>query len=684
MTEPLPLPPDYNPQTHLQAQTTENGVFHESRKGASFAQRLVANGAPQDLELAEKVLDVVLGCQELHPDDPHYGNFYWMLEDTVVFDLNAVEFNLERLIPMMIEHGERLSPEMGSRVLEAIRLGLAEIESLNVLVVYSNITLLDILNTCLGGELLGDERLARRGYEKLVAWMRLTDDNGTPYEFNSPTYTWVDMRALQELARLVRDSDTRIRARAAVARLGLSVALHMHRGTGRWAGPHGRAYQPSIHCDTPPEINQLREWAAAGELPGWVLDALDRRPESLQVDETAFAPFQVTTTTYQSPSFALGTASKEHSGQTNVMMAHYTRPGAPPEKPGVFYTRYLLNDKWLGDFYHATDRTRSRNLIDEGRFWGVQQGSRAIGLYCLPNNPGVIRSAKAALIWTRRAGVEEIWVGERRVAELPAEIQPGEVVVVGSGGAYAAVRVLTRTDIGRASPLRLREIQGDLVLEVYNYLGQEKSFWEMGWPGAFYQGKPQCGFYFEMAERASYPDGRAFGRVVAGGDLRDQAVAPFVYDGTQPRPWTVSYARSGQELGIEVDLMEWKLRRRWTQSGELGFPMLESPVARQSRGGEIRLGGAVLRWQPATRGTPTGHGVKGNSVAELAPAWLFACPESGRFAAGYTGSQPVALSLTLPGGRVEVPGMGVGTVVWDQGQVSVDAVGLQGEPQITI
>ena len=298
MTEPLPLPPDYNPQTHLQAQTTENGIFHESRKGASFAQRLVANGAPQDLELAEKVLDVVLGCQELHPDDPHYGNFYWMLEDTVVFDLNAVEFNLERLIPMMIEHGERLSPEMGSRVLGAIRLGLAEIERLNVLVVYSNITLLDILNTCLGGELLGDERLARRGYEKLVAWMRLTDDNGTPYEFNSPTYTWVDMRALQELTRLVRDADTRIRARAAVARLGFSVALHMHRGIGRWAGPHGRAYQPSIHCDTPPEINQLREWAAAGELPGWVLDALDRRPEPLQVDETAYTPFQVTITTF--------------------------------------------------------------------------------------------------------------------------------------------------------------------------------------------------------------------------------------------------------------------------------------------------------------------------------------------------------------------------------------------------
>ena len=273
--------------------------------------------------------------------------------------------------------------------------------------------------------------------------------------------------------------------------------------------------------------------------------------------------------------------------------------------------------------------------------------------------------------------MQEIWAGDRPVEELPVEIHPGEVVVVASGGAYAAVRVLTRTDIGRDAPLRLREIQGDLVLEVYNYLGQEKPFWEMSWPGAFYQGKPQCGFYFEMAERDVYPDGRTFGRVVASGELIDQAQAPFVYDGTHPRPWTVSYARDGQELGIEVDLMEWKLRRRWTQNGELGFPMLESAVARQSRSGEIRLGGAVLQWH-ALAGAP------GGGSQELAPAWLFACPESGRWAAGYTGSQPVALSLALPGGQVEVQAMAVGTVVWDQGQVSVDAVGLQGEPKITI
>ncbi len=60
------------------------------RAGAAFAHRLVANGAAEDLALAEKVLDVVLGCQERRA---HHGNFTWMLEDDHVEDLNAMAFD---------------------------------------------------------------------------------------------------------------------------------------------------------------------------------------------------------------------------------------------------------------------------------------------------------------------------------------------------------------------------------------------------------------------------------------------------------------------------------------------------------------------------------------------------------------------------------------------------------------
>jgi hypothetical protein len=659
---PLPLPPDFDPDANLIAQRTENGLFHESRKGSALAQQLVANGAPQDLELAKKVLEAVLRCQETRPDDPHVGNFYWMAEDQVVFDLNAVEFNLERLIPMMIQHGERLSVDMRQRVLEAIRLGLEEIQRLDVLVVYSNIALLDILNTCLGGELLGDGHTFQRGRQKLEAWMSLTAKNGTPFEFNSPTYTSVDLRALRLLADLVQDEETRLMARTAAIRLGVSIALHIHPQTGRWAGPHGRSYQPTIACETPPEIELLKRWVAEDALPEWLLAILEYRSGEMQVDETSYKPWKMTQTTFHSASFTLGTASREQTGQSNVLLAYYLRPGE--EKPGVVYTRYLTNEKWLGDFYHSTDRTRSRNLIDEGRFWGVQQGNRAIGLYCPPQNLGVIHSAKAAILWTGRERVDEIWIGKQRIDSLPAAIPPGEVVVIGSGRAYTAVRVLNRTDLGRAAPLRLRQIQNDLVLEIYNYLGPEKPFWEMGWPGAFYQGKPQCGFYLEMAERSTYIHGGQFAQVVASGTLLDRVEQPFVYTGDQPRRWRVSYTREGQELGLEIDLMEWDLLRRWTQESELGFPMLESPLARQDDSGEIRLGEAILRW--------------GDDERQPEPAWLLAIPQRRLWAAGYTGIQSVPLKLETPEGGVEIEAMACGTLVWRAGQVHLEAMGLQG------
>lgn len=662
MTEPLALPENFNPQTCLLSTTTENGVFHESRAGARLAGQLVANGTPQDLALAEKVLEATLNCQERHPDDPHYGNFYWMAEDDVVVDLNAVEFNLSRLIPMMIRHADRLTPAMQARVLEAIRLGLEEIRRLDVHVGYSNIAALDIVNSCLGGELLAQEDIAQRGYEKLARWMDFTDQSGIPREYNSPTYTAVIIRELKTLTDLTRHEPTRTRARTMVARLAVSVGLHIHRATGRWAGPHGRAYHPSVVCETPPEIEMVRGWIDDGHLPAWAGDLLEIPAAAFEVTETASTRESLGLTTFLSPSFALGVASKEYSGQSNVLMAHYTREGA--DRPGVMYSRYVLDDRWLGDFYHATDRTKSRNLIEEGRFFGVQQGARAIGLYA-PQDMSQCASAKANFIFTGWAQIDELWIGERRIDRLPVDVPAGEVVVIGSGGAWAALLPLRRSDAGRGAPMRLIEKQGDLVLEIYNYLGPRKTFWELrAGLNPFFQGHPHCGVYLEMAERADYPDGRAFGQVVRSGTLRDEADAPFVTDFETERLWSVEYARDGQRLGIEIDLMAWTLKRRWTEAGEQDWPMLESPVARQTRSGEVSIGGATL-----TCGT--------------AAAWLYASPQAGRWVAGYHG--PAApLRLVVPGGAVEIEAMGTGTVVWDNGTVTVEALDLRGAPLVTL
>lgn len=561
----------------LQKQT-EFGIFHESRRGARLAAALVANGHPDDLALAEKVLDAVLACQEVDERDPHVGNFYWMAEDRHVEDLNAVEFNLESLIPMMIRHGDRLSAPYQDRVRRAIQLGLQEIARLDVLVAYTNITVLDILNSCLGGELLGDNAIAQRGYKKLEAWMAYTEQNGHPLEYNSPTYGAVTIRALKRLIDLVQDEKTRSNAQMMTARLALSIALHIHTPTGRWAGPHGRAYQPSVVCETPPEINMIRDWAADGTVPSWAAEILDHRPDTFQVVETAERNRKLAITTYHTPSFVLGTATSSFNPQANVCMAHFTRPNDDRhdvKRPGVLYTRYITNDKWFGDAYHATDRTKTRNLPDEGDFFSTQQSDRALCIYGSQNfRHG--HSAKAVLIWTQRAEIDEIWVGSTQVETLPYVVPSDRTIVIGSGDVYFAVRPLEITALGKTTPMQLVERNGDLVLELFNYQGPEKRFWELNWPGAFFQGKPIVAFYLEMAARSIYATGADFCETVNEGKFVEHLDAPYTFPAEGERRYVVSYQRGGREIGIDIDLMQWQLKRRWTEEGDLGWPTLET------------------------------------------------------------------------------------------------------------
>jgi hypothetical protein len=651
--QPLPLPADFNTTTHMISKTTEYGVFHETRRAARLAEQLVANGTPTDLTRAEAVLEAVLACQERDPQDPHCGNFYWMREDEVVEDLNAVEFVLEALIPMMLRHGDRLAPPLRERVLDSIRLGLAEIARLDVLVAYTNITALDILNTTLGGELLGDEPSIARGAHKLVRWIEYTNQSGHPLEYNSPTYSAVTLRALKRLADETGQPEVRLRARAMAARLALSYALHIHIGAGRLAGPHGRAYQPTIAGETPPELDTIRNWVADGIAPPWIADVLDERPATFTVVETAERSRGLSITTHHTPSFALGVASQSFHPQSNHCMVHYRQPGA--ERPGVFYTRYVLDDKWFGDHYHPTDRTKSRNLLDEGDFFGVQDEDRAIAVYTASGfRHGT--SAKAALIWQDYRHVDEIWVGDQRIDTAPCAVPPGETVVIGSGEVYMAVRPLLITPLGRETPVQLVVRNGDLVLELYNYCGPQKRFWELNWPGAFFQGRPVCAFYLEVTERAGHRDGAAFGRTVMAGEFASTLAPGFTSAADGERHYTASYTRADRTLGLSIDTIQWQLLRRWTTQGDPGWPMLSAPMAAQSSHGFVQVENASVQ---ATGG----------------PVWLFAAPRAKRWVAGYLGTAPTTLTLSTPEGSATIEEMGTGTVVWADGEVHVEAVG---------
>lgn len=633
------------------ASVTDHGIFHEVRQAAGLARDLVANGTPNDLELAEKVLDAILASQETSPDDPHRGNFYWMREDDTVTDLNAVEFVLEALIPMLLHHGERLPHPLRETLHERIKLGLAEIHRLDVLVAYTNIALLDIHNTCLGGELLQESAIAARGYAKLRDWLAFTNRSGHPFEFNSPTYTPIVLRVLTQLAELTQDHDTHVCTLVMAARIGLSAALHLHLSTRSWAGPHGRAYQPALRATTS-ELERFREWLQDGTLPAWLEPLLESPRAPFQITETAEADRKMGLTTYHSASFTLGTASQPFSSQSNVLIAYYQQQ---KNQRGVFYTRYLTNDRWFGDFYHATDRSYSRNLLDEGDFWGVQDGPRVLAAYA-PKQLEQCSSAKVALVWN---DVEEVWVGDTSVQEFPVPVPEDQTLIVVTQSTLFAFRALSRVRLGRNAPTLLTKRDGQLVLELYQHRGPEKAFWELRWPGAFYHGRPVNSFYLELAERSAYPSPQAFVDTIATGKFHAALDLPFTYAGHGERHLRLSYDRDGQSIGLDVELMQWQLSKRWTAQGELGWPMLDSPHARESATAEVSVGEARFS-------------------CDQGPVWLFADPAHDRYVAGYRGLKTTKAILSLPTGQVNVDTMGVGVIVWDRAKVSVTAVDLDG------
>ena len=151
------------PHVQLVAATIDNGVFHSAWMSAEYAVALVERGSGAEIERAEAVIHAVLGCQDTDRRSPHFGNFRWEHEDEAVEDLNAVQFVLVRLIPLLLNRSERLSGELVERARARIRLGLDAIRRIDVSPKYSNIVAQDIANSVLGGQLLNLPEYTQRG-----------------------------------------------------------------------------------------------------------------------------------------------------------------------------------------------------------------------------------------------------------------------------------------------------------------------------------------------------------------------------------------------------------------------------------------------------------------------------------------------------------------------------------------
>lgn len=586
---------------------TDHGVFHVTRDAAALAGRLVASGSPEDLARAERIYDALLSCQEARPDHPHVGNFLWMAEDSEVEDLNAVEFVLSRLIYTLRADGaavKKYSPDLFDRLVKSVRAGLSEIARLDVHPGYTNIAVLDSTNTCLGAELVGDEALFARGFRKLCLWCGFTVRSGHVMEFNSPTYLPVSIDALTRLATDVQHPTVRALAAAAARRLLLSAGLRYHPASGRWAGPHGRGYAASIGLEQGHREEKIARSRRDGDLR-FLARITDSWNRPVEITETASVDQGLQLTSLLSDSFCVGTALKPFMSQSNVLIAYIADPANPGQTRNVMYSRYLTNDKWFGDFYHDTDRSNTRNLLDEGRFIGLQRGNTILAAYA-PDSLESVSAAAAELVLASADAVDRVQVDGALVEDFPVSVERSRVIGIETGGTCIAIRCAELVPLGADSGIRIVRRGDSLVVEFLQYRGQKKSFWETRTMGGFYKGKAAVGFVLSVAELSECGSLDRHVSRLASARVTSEAQPPGMYDGASAREWCMTYEDAGDEastLSMTVDLYAWKLLSSVVGGEAPGQPMLNvvagderQPVCAESNQGSVTLDSLTAHW----------------------------------------------------------------------------------------
>ncbi len=658
---------DFHPEAGMWvSRTSSDGApVFSCRFNARLAKDALDGGAPGAVARAARALDGVLACQNTQDGHPHDGAWRWARDDRVVEDLNGAQFVLEQLIPLLMDHGATLDEDLKQRLDAAVRRGLRELLSVDVAVYYSNVAAMDIVNLILGGQYLGDRAIFARGVRKLHQLTWFTFYNGTTFEYNSPQYTPIVLRAMHEVRERVADPDTAALATLLWERVALSVALRIHRGSGRWAGPHSRAFRRNFYPDEPVHRLQLQALLDAGALPVWFADVIDMAPAPFQVVEGAHRDDDVMLSTYHSASYAVGAATGPGiRGQENGLIAHFISAGDAPHdtnKAGVMYARLTTSTPYDAAVLTQGDQA-SKLEAEQGRFTAVQDDGQVIFLYSVKDEAFGV--AQVEVHWRTPAETPQVWVNGDAIATFPAEMGDADVLTIATDTTLFALRPLSRRRLGDETTLRL-EREGELLsLIMPLYDGPQKMFWELVNPGPFFQGLAHAGFLVDTAERADYATVEDFIAATRAAHITETIAGPFTGIGDQPRPWRIDYQRGEDQLGMELDLMSWTVRERWSENGPVELPQLSAPFAAQSRGGVVQVGGARLE-------------------APGRDAWVVALDDAESWFGGVYRREPGPVTLTTPRGTVSIASMGSGVVRWRDGEVRVMAAAQDAPPVVT-
>ncbi len=386
----------------------------------------------------------------------------------------------------------------------------------------------------LGGEYCGAPWATALGYKRLHEFQTTIGDRrfrvrrqAEMSEYNSPTYTALNLVFLGLIAEYARDEQSRALGLWLEQRLWLDVALHFHYPSMQFAGPHSRSYQEDstggfsalhaavlaatgrpLYCD--PSLSErfehpstLLQSGLTGITPFHMteeaMDVMWEKPLPLHMRKTTYseqyhenvvgAGFSFDDeaypggwrdlTTYMNAEWALGTAALPYvnAGHSDCVMVRIRRSHhiKSPRDFRSLYTRGVFNGSVVGqkNLCHVTQGAIDASyLYEESRCAVYQHRNRAIVLAC-PKRAGHrgIRSFRLDLIAGWSVPFDQMLLGDSPVGELPVEVDARTRFCFRDFQTYGMIIPLVLAPAAHPASLRLWTANGHMMVSLYNYDG---------------------------------------------------------------------------------------------------------------------------------------------------------------------------------------------------------------------
>lgn len=411
----------------------------------------------------------------------------------------------------------------------------------------------------LGGEHTGDKLAVDLGIARLHHLRRTTGDRrhvfhrqSSQSEYNSPTYTALNLWFLALIAECAEREEARTISRFLEERLWLDVALHYHAPTQQFSGPHSRAYLEDslggfsgLHCTLAAALendlyldpnrawetghasalvqnslaaiipyhlpDQARQLALHKPLPTLVRlntygESYHENSASSGFDDEVFPGGWSGLTSFQTAEFSLGTATRPYvnAGQADAFVIRMRRAETiqGPDDVRSMICRGVFNDSRPAqpNLVQVTGgRTDATYLYEEGRTAVLQHENRAIVLYrpkCSGRTP--FTAFRVDLIISPAVPFAHFLADQKAIDRLPASLPAGSRILFRDYNTCGVIVPLTPAPQAGPNPITIQVVNGLLTLSIHNHHGEPVD------PSSEDLLKWRNGFYCEIWPREAF------------------------------------------------------------------------------------------------------------------------------------------------------------------------------------